>query len=350
MRKNKGFNDQTGALLEDEQHEPLYRPANADFSLNDEPDPYSDDAAEKDESRFLRTKNRVPVRRRMAQRNKFRRWFLPGSIVLALIALGVLGWEARSFLRHDSHFVLPSTSAIQVQGNQVVTRTDVVQVFARDIGHSIFVVPLEARRKELQNIPWVQSATVMRLLPNRLRIAIQERTPVAYLRDGSTIQLVDGDGVLLAMPQGAAHQYSFPVVTGMTVSDPISTRIAKMHLYQQFMAALAVGGSQISQSVSEVDLADPEDMRAVIADGSSEILVHFGDTDFLPRYQSFAAHRAEWLRQYPHLASVDMRYGRQVVLDMASGDASTTAASTTIGPANKTTKNAPSVRSRKAGH
>jgi len=49
----------------------------------------------------------------------------------------------------------------------------------------------------------------------------------------------------------------------------------------------------------------------------ADILAHFGDQQFLTRYQRFQAHIAEWRQQYPRLASVDLRYDRQVVLQMA---------------------------------
>ncbi|MGH9617524.1 MAG: hypothetical protein ACRD28_12350, partial [Acidobacteriaceae bacterium] len=42
-------------------------------------------------------------------------------------------------------------------------------------------------------------------------------------------------------------------------------------------------------------------------------------------YQAYQAHLSEWLQQYPHLRSVDMRYGRQVVLDTGSVVADTAA-------------------------
>ena len=70
-----------------------------------------------------------------------------------------------------------------------------------------------------------------------------------------------------------------------------------------------------------MDLSNPEDVKALIPDKSADILVHFGDTDFLERYHKYQAHLAEWRTQYPKLASVDMRYDRQVVLEMQPGSA-----------------------------
>ncbi len=86
-------------------------------------------------------------------------------------------------------------------------------------------------------------------------------------------------------------------------------------MYRQFIHALDAGGENVSAMLSEVDLSDPEDVRAVFEGGAHPPLVHFGVSDFLPRYRAYRAHLAEWVQQYPKLRSVDMRYGRQVVLD-----------------------------------
>jgi cell division protein FtsQ len=169
----------------------------------------------------------------------------------------------------------------------------------------------------------VKRATVMRLLPNRLRIAVVERTPVAFVRQGTHIGLIDASGVLLDMPSDAAGDphYSFPVLTGLSVDDPLSTRAARMEIYGRFMKELDGGGEKVTENLSEVDVSNPEDVKAVIPSGGTDILVHFGDTDFLERFRHFQQHLPEWKQQYPKLASADMRYGQQVPLEMQPGAA-----------------------------
>ncbi len=49
------------------------------------------------------------------------------------------------------------------------------------------------------------------------------------------------------------------------------------------------------------------------------MLVHFGEDNFLERYRRFKEHLPEWRTLYPKLSSVDMRYERQVVLEMQPG-------------------------------
>jgi len=196
-------------------------------------------------------------------------------------------------------------------------------------------VPLAERRADLERLPWVQHATVMRLLPNTVRVAVTERVPVAFVRQGTQIGLVDAEGVLLDMPQDVAGdpRYSFPVLTGLAESDPLSVRAARMEVYRKFMADLDGGGAKNSEAISEVDVSNPEDVKALIASGSADILVHFGDENFLARYKMFEQNLPQWKSQYPKLASVDTRYANQVVLEMekgtpvpVSGDAAGTAA------------------------
>jgi cell division protein FtsQ len=254
---------------------------------------------------------------------------LAGSILLLLTATAIAAslW-VRNFLLHDAHFVVPDSDAIQIAGNSHLTRAQLLSVFGEDVDRNILTIPLAARRAELESLPWVEHATVMRLLPNRVRVAIVERTPVAFVRQGTQIGLVDENGVLFDMPgpdmeqadgrRGAEH-YSFPVLTGISADDPLSVRAAQMRIYMGFMAALDATGEGISHKLSEVDLSNPEDVKAIIPNNGVDILVHFGEEKFLDRYQQYQAHLAEWRAQYPHLASVDMRYERQVVLEMQPG-------------------------------
>ncbi len=269
-----------------------------------------------------------------------------GKIAIAAGALvfvglcGALAYAVRTAILHDERFMIASSSSIETVGNSHVTRRQLVSLFGEDIERNIFRVPLEDRRSQIENLPWVQRATVMRLLPNHLRISVDERTPVAFVRQGNRIGLVDANGVLLGISADAQLKthYSFPVVTGLTESDPLSMRAARMKLYSRFTGELDGSGQKISEKLSEVDLSNPEDVRAVVQDKGGEVMVHFGEEEFLDRYKKFEEHLGEWRQQYPHLASVDMRYDRQVVLEMQPGTAAPVVGEQTAAPADGSDK------------
>ena len=250
-----------------------------------------------------------------------------GRIVLGVVVFGVLGAVAlaiagvRYYLMHDPRFVLASSDDLQIQGAEHLTRSQVLSVFGADLERNIFRVSLGERQADLERLPWVAHADVMRLLPDTIRVRITERTPVAFVRQGTQIGLVDGSGVLLDMPPDAAGDphYSFPVLTGLSVDETARARGARMEVYGQFMRELEGAGQHLTDSVSEVDVSDPEDVKALITEGSSDILVHFGQQDFLRRYREFEQHLPEWRQAYPKLASADMRYEGQIVLEMQNG-------------------------------
>lgn len=277
---------------------------------------------EADEEVFLRTRKRVPVRKGFLPpfltKTPIGRAIL-GVLALAVIAFGIVVTLAvKNFLDHDPHFRIESASSIQIDGNSQLKRSELLRVFGADIGRNLFFVPLNQRRKELEQLPWVAHATVMRVLPNQLRVAVVERTPIAFARVGNEIKLADADGVILDMSPVAlaAKHYSFPVVTGINPEDPLSVRTPRMHIYQKFMKEIDATGEKVSQQLSEIDISDPEDVQGLVSDNNSDILLHFGDSNFLTRWDEYKTHLAEWKQQYPNLASVDLRYDRQVVLKM----------------------------------
>jgi cell division protein FtsQ len=299
------------------------------------------------------------------QRGKLLRFRSLGRSVGGRIVLGVVAFSlvaavvvaiagVRSYLMHDARFVLASSDDVQITGAEHLTRAQILSVFGADLERNIFRLSLGERQADLERLPWVAHATVMRLLPNVLRIEITERTPVAFVRQGSQIGLVDGSGVLLDMPADAAGDphYSFPVLTGLSGDEAATERAAKMEIYEQFMHDLDSSGQHLTNSVSEVDVAEPEDVKALLTSGSSDILVHFGQEDFLKRYQEFEQHLEEWKQQYPKLASADMRYDGQIVLEMqGDGKAAATGAVQTAsvaGPAPVTAK--PAVETKPVAH
>jgi len=249
------------------------------------------------------------------------RFLLGAGILSVLGAVGASAYLLNAFLNSDSRFRIAGTSNIQATGLTEVSRAEMLPVFGEDIGRNIFFVPLRERRKQLEEIPWVEKATVMRLLPDQIRVQVVERKPVAFVRRGQQIGLVDASGVLLDMPAAlmAQRHYSFPVVTGIEAKDSDAARRMRMGVYSRLLAELDANGQKISEQISEIDLSNAEDARVLMPEQGTDILAHFGEDHFLERYQRYKAHINEWRQQFPKLEAVDLRYEQQAVLEMAKG-------------------------------
>ena len=269
---------------------------------------------DEEESQFLRTEKRVPVRRSALAKKtqgRVKKALVIGGVVLALSSAT---YAAYSYGIGSWRFRLNSSENIEISGVQNASRAQVMDVIGENISRNIFSVPLDETKKRLEQIPWVESATVMRLLPNRLAINIRERTPVAFARIGSRIQLIDPNGVVLGMPASRQAKYSFPVIEGITDTEPLSSRAAVMRIYNRLVRELDSEGAHYSRDLSEVDLSDPEDVK-VTGNGAGAVMVHLGSSDLLERYKLYVTHIAEWRQQFQNLRSVDLRYEGQIVVN-----------------------------------
>jgi len=295
-----------------------------------EPEAYPPELVAEEEPRYLRRQKPVEIRRRKLARRGwqlYRRTLLGGLMALAS---GWLLYQAVHFLLHSPRVVLANLGEIELIGNHFVSRAAVLERFAADRGHSVLRVPLARRRHALEEIPWVERASVERVLPNRIRVELVERTPVAFLRLGAELALVDAYGVILERPP--AGDFHFPVVTGLGETMPRGQREQRMKLCVQFLKEIELIQPGAAEHVSEVDLSDSKDLRAVLAGipekGTADqgpVLVHFGDGDFVNKFRLFVENIGPWRATAGRVESVDLRFARQVVVNP---EAKTTAAKT----------------------
>src|SRR5580704_10713965 len=290
--------------------------------MSAEPDYLPTDALAEDEPKYLRRQKPVEIRKRKFSRKAWPlyRRVLVGGIAALSVAFAL--YEAASYLLYSPGVLLRSADQIEIQGNRFVPPDAITEKFLADMGRSVVRVPLTERREALESLPWVEQAHVQRVLPNRIRVEITERTPVAFLRTGSDLTLVDAQGVILDRPVDG--EFRFPVVGGIGESMPRESREQRMNLYVQFMKDIEQVQPGADDHVSEADLSDASDLRVTLtglgiaAGAASPVLVHFGDSDFGNRYHLLTTNIDEWRASAGSVDSVDLRFARQVVVNPES--------------------------------
>ena len=280
-----------------------------------------------EEPRYLRRQKPVEIRRRKFGGRSwpfYRRVLFCGVVGIAGISAA---WTAGRFLLYGRPMLLVRPEQIEVNGNHIVSREAVLQQFVRDRGRSVLRVPLDSRRSALEEISWIESAMVQRILPNRIRVDLTERTPIAFLRNGTELALIDAHGVILDRPRGEDLQ--FPIVTGLSENMPREERGKRMQTYQEFLKDIDLVRSGSSDRVSEIDLANPKDLRAVmtgIANSTDPqaLTIHFGASDFTGKYRMVVENFAQWQASNGRVHSIDLQYAKQVVLNPDTSTASAT--------------------------
>jgi cell division protein FtsQ len=281
-------------------------------------DAYRPELLGEDEPRYLRRQKPVEIRRKKFAGKSwsfYRRMLVAGAVAIAgFTAVGVAG----EFLMYSPQVALLKPDQLQLTGNRIVSREAVLQQFARDRGRSILRIPLDARRSAVEELPWVESASVQRVLPNHVRVELIERTPIAFLRNGTELALVDAHGVILDRPRGENLQ--FPIVTGLSESMPREERGRRMQTYQEFLRDVDFVRPGSSNRISEIDLANPKDLRVVMsgitaASDSQAVTIQFGQNDFATKYRMVVDNFAQWQAGNGRVRSIDLQYSRQVVLN-----------------------------------
>lgn len=281
-----------------------------------------------DEPRYLRRQKPVEIRRKkLAGRG----WSFYRRLLILCFAgatLLIASFYAAQFLLYSPSMLLLKPEQIALTGNHVVSREAVLQQFVHDRNLSVLRISLDGRRSQIEQLPWVESASVQRILPNRIRVQLTERTPIAFARTGNELALIDAHGVILDRPRD--EELHFPIVSGVSEDLPREQREKRMQLYQEFMkdVDLVRGGS--SQYVSEVDLSNPKDLRAVMtglagANDSQAVTIHFGASDFSGKYKMLLDNFSQWQANAGRVQSIDLQYARQVVVNPDTS-AGTTAA------------------------
>jgi cell division protein FtsQ len=223
-----------------------------------------------------------------------RLWLRIGVWVVIFAGLAYGAKEVHSFLLSDPRFEFQN---LEIRGIEHADRARVRAVFNDDAGHSVFHIPLAERRRHLLAIDWVHTASIERVWPNRVVVAVTERRPVAFakLQIGGSLRhwlaLIDDEGILLSIP--AKVRFRLPVLSGVTEEQTDEERRLRVQAMRHLLADLGPD----AKDISEINAASVQDIR-VIADVDGQGLeLWLGDqrfrsrlTNFLSRYPEIKEH------------------------------------------------------------
>lgn len=139
---------------------------------------------------------------------------LAGSLFAATALYGMaLGGHypmlVQNFTAHSGFAV----SDIRVSGNREVSDIDVIQVLSLDGWTSLIGLGADEVRERVVAMPWVESATVRKVYPVTLEIALVEKQPFAIWQHDGALSLVERSGAPI-VPYTSERFASLPLVVG----------------------------------------------------------------------------------------------------------------------------------------
>jgi len=205
--------------------------------------------------------------------------YVPAFLKLALaIVIGVLVFAGYRAAASASFFQLRN---VEVQGTSRLQPAEIQALVRQSVEKTgVWQADLNSINERIERLPWVRTAIVSRVLPDRIRVRITERTPRAVVRTSTgRFRWVDEEAALLGEMQPTDQIPAF-FLRGLSDEDSESAhnenreRVAKfLELQRDWDAA------GLSERVSEVNLMDIRDVRAQLAGDNSQIEVRLGSRD-----------------------------------------------------------------------
>ena len=187
-----------------------------------------------------------------------------------------------------------TVNSVRVAGEfRYVSRKLLEQVVADQITKGFFEVDVEAVRTASRALPWVREASVRRVWPDSLHVAIVEREPVARWNES---QLVEADGSIFASDGKGAN------LELVHLYGPPDSEREVLAAHERFRTVLGpLGGG-----IESLRLHDRGGWRIELRNGTALVLAQGQDAATLKRFARAASREiAEHLDQ---IEQVDLRY------------------------------------------
>ena len=205
---------------------------------------------------------------------------------------------------------------IEVQGAMIIPADEYRESLVPILGTPIVDVDTRGMSLLLESHPFVHTARVSKLYPNRVIVEIMERDPVALL-NMEPILYIDNEGVV--MPDlGDVGEEIIPIMSGFNTARelyPIGHQTVSQKVLEsvKLIAYIIEYFPHIYDNLSEVTLNSNDEFVLILANYPTKVIL--GTERFYEKIQilnSFAETLPE-NKGLHHFTILDLRYNRQII-------------------------------------
>lgn len=237
-------------------------------------------------------------------------WWTVARVSAACIVVGFALYQTLSFVLASEALTV---TRITVQGNERMSRGEVLGLLNGLSGASIVTTDLEEWRYKLLDSPWVADASIRRMFPGTVAVSITERHPIGIGRIKGALFLIDSTGIVIDEFGPNYADLDLPIIDGLgvNVGDAGSTDEARAALAGRLMSEL---GSRpgMAARVSQIDVTDRR--NAVVLLKGDTALLRLGDERFSERVQAYLDLMPALRERMPGIDYVDLRFGERIVV------------------------------------
>jgi cell division protein FtsQ len=260
--------------------------------------------------RYWRRRGNLKVRKARLTRKSFR-WT---GLLLFNGLLAWAGWTACSRTVEIAcaapEFQLED---VAVEGAHQTPR----EMLARELlpfkGVSLLTLDLMEVAAAAESHPWVEQASVKRILPCGIRIRLKERVPLALYREGDRTMVVDGKGFThdAADLKHPGEFQGLPVFTGIAGAED-EERAARIRRGLGALLSLQSRYPEWSSRLSVIDLAKTD--RITVTSGNSGVRLFLDPDDVLMNFEHFLALQDQIHNRIGPVDYFDLRWKDRIAL------------------------------------
>jgi cell division protein FtsQ len=236
-------------------------------------------------------------------------WMAVRIVVVAGLA-GYAAWTGVSLVAGATAL---QVDRITVRGHERLSAGEVLALVDGLRGRNILALRLDAWRERLLSSPWVEEASLRRVLPSTIEVTVRERQPMGIARIGSALYLVDRAGVVVDEYGPVYADISLPIIDGLatriTPGGDATVDEVRAALAHRVLVELGAR-PDLEKLVSQIDVSDAHD-AVVMLDGDTALL-RVGDADFVARLQQYLDLRAALRERVPDIDYVDLRFDNRL--------------------------------------
>jgi cell division protein FtsQ len=206
-----------------------------------------------------------------------------------------------------------AVTAVEVRGASRVPAERILEASGIAHGQNLWRIDPRVVQARLEDLPEIRRADVVRELPNRVSIVVEERRPFTLVHAGR-LHWVDEEGRVLGEESHAVAP-DVPVISGLSEDELAGMRTAPAPRARAAIAlirALLRTGSALAAEISEIDMSRPEGPVLYTVDG---VEVRLGTEEWDERLARLEGVLAQVATQ--DVRGVDLRFRDQVVLRRA---------------------------------
>jgi cell division protein FtsQ len=186
-----------------------------------------------------------------------------------------------------------SVNTISLVGSTHYSPDDVQQSVDLD-GRPLISLPVEQVESQIEQMPWIASASIQKIWPNEVKVSVTERVPVALTPADGGWYVVDASGRVLAQAVSRPTNL-LAIVDAGDIEGPGST------LDPRFNDAMAVAALVPVELVAQIEGVIADQDGSVRLAMTSGVIVKMGEATNIPaKYQALAT----VLRQIDDVAKV----------------------------------------------